>query len=425
MTTGDLHNCVERLRRELRAVRYDGALDEPALTAGEPAALLPLLHHGFLGFSPHVSRWLSARGYDLYAKSDLRFVELIHRCAREELSYRHALTVQQFLTTTGFAERKMLFAIDMLCACRAKHDELAPARSASTAAPGATHRRELGAAVHSAPRPATRARVDAAGSPRSPPSRVLVERASNRSPTPRGQASAKKAAPPGGGTARPAPADEPSRPPHAAADAGARAPPARSVGPPAAGGDIEATFAALLAASESRVLGALEQLDARLGLLEGRVARLEHPAHDHAPTAAALDEPKPRAPLAPAGPLGGRARWSRVDGQGDGALFDEAWARPGLGAASSGGGTPAYEADDAHDASVPPPGALDDANPPEGGAHRQSAPPRAEDALGLGELAVPTELLEGERFDPHNPSAEDYLRHLEMRFEATSALMGA
>ena len=127
--TGDLQGNLEKLRGELKRARYDGDLAVDRLAAGDPVGFLPLLHFALLRFSRNVARWLVEHGYDLYGKTDLRFVESVYKLARQEFGYRHALTCSQFLSV-GFAERKVLFAVDLLQLCRAKHLELAREASA-------------------------------------------------------------------------------------------------------------------------------------------------------------------------------------------------------------------------------------------------------------------------------------------------------
>ena len=127
--TGDLQGNLEKLRGELKRARYDGDLAVDRLAAGDPVGFLPLLHFALLRFSKNVARWLVEHGYDLYGKTDLRFVESVYKLARQEFGYRHALTCSQFLSV-GFAERKVLFAVDLLQLCRAKHLELAREASA-------------------------------------------------------------------------------------------------------------------------------------------------------------------------------------------------------------------------------------------------------------------------------------------------------
>ena len=128
--TGDLHGNIEKLRDHLRRVHYDSALQVDALAAGEPAGFLPLLHFVLLRHSHAVARWLAERGYELSAKTDLRFVETVYRLARVELGYRHALTSKQFLSP-GFAERKVLFVIDLLRLVQEKHAAMSLEREKS------------------------------------------------------------------------------------------------------------------------------------------------------------------------------------------------------------------------------------------------------------------------------------------------------
>ena len=77
MMLGDLPGNIERVRDELRKSRYDGPVDLTALASGEPAGYLPLLHFVLLRSSRPVAQWIADKGYELYSKSDLRFVFLV------------------------------------------------------------------------------------------------------------------------------------------------------------------------------------------------------------------------------------------------------------------------------------------------------------------------------------------------------------
>ena len=125
---GDFHGNLERLRDELRRSRYAGEVNSDALAAGEPAGFLPLLHFALLGFSRLVAKWISEEGYELYSKTDLRFIETAYRFLRDNFNYRHALTCKQLLGG-GFAERKVLFVVDVLKLCRTKHIDLSRERT--------------------------------------------------------------------------------------------------------------------------------------------------------------------------------------------------------------------------------------------------------------------------------------------------------
>ena len=122
---------LEQLNAALQRIRYDGGIDLDGLATGDAAALLPLLHYTLLRYSGAVARWLEERGYDLYGKNDLRFMETVYRLARVELGYRHTLTCKQLLAT-GFAEHKVRFMLDLIALCRSKHDALATERLSRT-----------------------------------------------------------------------------------------------------------------------------------------------------------------------------------------------------------------------------------------------------------------------------------------------------
>ena len=50
--------------------------------------LLPLIHFALLGYSKHVHDSLVAKGYDLFAKTDVRFLEAVYKLLRQEFAYR-------------------------------------------------------------------------------------------------------------------------------------------------------------------------------------------------------------------------------------------------------------------------------------------------------------------------------------------------
>ena len=125
--TGDLDGNLNRVKRELRRIRFPVDFDGGAARQGSPMALLPALHYAMLGFSRHVTSSLSEAGHDLRAKSDARFVENAWRALREAFGYNPALTPQQFLSP-GFAERKLMLLFDAIELCKRRHNEHARAQ---------------------------------------------------------------------------------------------------------------------------------------------------------------------------------------------------------------------------------------------------------------------------------------------------------
>jgi hypothetical protein len=50
--------------------------------------LLPLIHFCLLGYSKRVHDSLAAKGYDLFAKTDMRFLEVVYKLLRKEFGYQ-------------------------------------------------------------------------------------------------------------------------------------------------------------------------------------------------------------------------------------------------------------------------------------------------------------------------------------------------
>lgn len=126
MTTGDLKNNLRKLVSELKQIHYpQSELDIKGVAQGIPKAFLPIFHHVFLDYSISLAQYFASKEYELYGKTDLRFMEAVYKVLRNEFGYKPQLTREQFLTI-GFAERKIILLCDMLKLLREKHDELTP-----------------------------------------------------------------------------------------------------------------------------------------------------------------------------------------------------------------------------------------------------------------------------------------------------------
>ncbi|KAF0714065.1 Aste57867_4079 [Aphanomyces stellatus] len=120
MATGDIGNNAAKVRKQLHAIHYphDVPTSIENLTRGEPhdhlAELLRILHYGLLDHSRHVAQLVQDAGFDLYGKTDLKFVDGVFRLAREKFSYFPLLTTAQFLSPHHFRERKLIILNDIL-----------------------------------------------------------------------------------------------------------------------------------------------------------------------------------------------------------------------------------------------------------------------------------------------------------------------
>lgn len=126
MTTGDLKNNLRKFVSELKQVHFPQTeLDLKGIAQGVPKAFLPVVHHVFLDYSISLAQYFANKEYDLYGKTDLRFMEAVYKVLRDEFGYKPQITKEQFLTI-GFAERKILSLCEILKLLRGKHDELNP-----------------------------------------------------------------------------------------------------------------------------------------------------------------------------------------------------------------------------------------------------------------------------------------------------------
>lgn len=124
MTTGDLKNNLRKLVSELKQIHYpQSELDIKGVAQGIPKAFLPIVHHVFLDYSISLAQHFASKEYELYGKTDLRFMEAVYKVLRDEFGYKPQLTREQFLTI-GFAERKIIVLCEMVKLLREKHDEL-------------------------------------------------------------------------------------------------------------------------------------------------------------------------------------------------------------------------------------------------------------------------------------------------------------
>ncbi|KAH9121337.1 hypothetical protein LEN26_010727 [Aphanomyces euteiches] len=131
MATGDMENNGAKVRKQLQAIQYphDVTLSVESLMRGAPddhlAELLRILHYAFLDHSRHVAQLVQDAGFDLYGKTDVRFVDGVFRFAREKLSYFPHLTTTQFLSPRHYRETKLILLADLLALVAKTHAEAA------------------------------------------------------------------------------------------------------------------------------------------------------------------------------------------------------------------------------------------------------------------------------------------------------------
>ena len=123
MATGDLKNNLRKLKTELRKINYDKSVLWDQINVGLTEPLLPILHYLFADYSCELTSFIAYKGYEMFGKSDLRFIEVIYKILINEFSTKPMLTKHQFFTV-GFTEIKVIFVTKIIFLCRTKSDQI-------------------------------------------------------------------------------------------------------------------------------------------------------------------------------------------------------------------------------------------------------------------------------------------------------------
>lgn len=133
---GDIRANFEKLKIELRQIKYITPLEQGQLFDGIPLAYLPIIHHTLLIYSPMIAKFISEKGFELQAKSDFRFIENTYKILLSHFGgYKPQITINQFFTN-GFGECKMVMCIEVIHLIREKHRELLTKQNKAELRPG-------------------------------------------------------------------------------------------------------------------------------------------------------------------------------------------------------------------------------------------------------------------------------------------------
>ncbi|CAF1517157.1 unnamed protein product [Adineta ricciae] len=123
LSTGDVQNYLRKLQTELRFIKFRD-VDYKSLQTGNPCELLKIYHYVFLDYNPLFAKSLLDKcGCDFYGKTDSHFVDTMYKALRDHFSYKPPITKEQFFTT-GFAERKLQMACDVIVLVRQECKEI-------------------------------------------------------------------------------------------------------------------------------------------------------------------------------------------------------------------------------------------------------------------------------------------------------------
>ena len=124
MSTGDIRNNFENLRRLLVKIKYFDYFNRENLLNGDVDEYIPILKYIFIESSRVVAKYINDLDYKLYGTiNNDKFIEKIWKICRNVFNYYPKLTSYQFLSL-GFAERKLITICDIIKLSMNLHNKL-------------------------------------------------------------------------------------------------------------------------------------------------------------------------------------------------------------------------------------------------------------------------------------------------------------
>ncbi|XP_063720270.1 centrosomal protein of 44 kDa-like isoform X2 [Symsagittifera roscoffensis] len=116
-----VNNSLRRLHSLVAKMKYTGEFDADRMRIGDSYSLLPICNYGLLHFSSNLALEISNLGLEVYGTSDSKFVECLYRVMRDIFNYQPKIKQTQFLSSTGFAEKKISLVADVMQAINEKY----------------------------------------------------------------------------------------------------------------------------------------------------------------------------------------------------------------------------------------------------------------------------------------------------------------
>ena len=119
--TGDLIKNIEKLKIELKQIKYPEKIDADSISEGNPLVFLPILHFTLLSYSKYIAQLLLDNKYELFSKSDKEFVNKIFQAMINLFNYRPSINPRQFFMN-GYAEGKVIFCLEVIRLVKLEHN---------------------------------------------------------------------------------------------------------------------------------------------------------------------------------------------------------------------------------------------------------------------------------------------------------------
>lgn len=119
--TGDLIKNIEKLKIELKQIKYPQKIEADSISEGNPLVFLPILHFTLLSYSKYIAQLLLDNKYELFSKSDKEFINKIFKAMIELFNYKPSINPRQFFMN-GYAEGKVIFCLEVIRLVKLEHN---------------------------------------------------------------------------------------------------------------------------------------------------------------------------------------------------------------------------------------------------------------------------------------------------------------
>jgi len=118
-----INDLALQLVKKLKTINYPTKVIIKMLLCGNSDIFLPIIHYSFFNYSEHVKNFLIENKYEIYAKNDIDFIEMIFKILNNLFNYKPPLSSNQFFKN-GYSYEKILFCINIIDMVKIKNKEL-------------------------------------------------------------------------------------------------------------------------------------------------------------------------------------------------------------------------------------------------------------------------------------------------------------
>ena len=118
-----INDLALQLIKKLKTINYPTKVLIKMLLCGNADIFLPIIHYTFFNYSEYVKNFLIENKFEIYAKNDIDFIEMVFKILNNLFDYKPTFSSNQFFKN-GYSYEKILFCINLIDMVKIKNKEL-------------------------------------------------------------------------------------------------------------------------------------------------------------------------------------------------------------------------------------------------------------------------------------------------------------